>query len=111
MLTDPRDAALFESAYQRFNFGASPAQLVIYLRATPELALQRVRARYEDDIHRHFERAMELERLQGVDRQYEQYRDRLGETLHTIDLIDVLDPADSQEESKQRVLEGALELL
>jgi deoxyadenosine/deoxycytidine kinase len=110
-LSDREDLALFEQAYHRLNSGSPPAEVVIYLRASPELALDRVRARYETDSHRHFEKTMELERLQKMERQYEDNRDRLGTTVRSIDLDSLLVGSDSEEQSKLRVLDSVLELL
>lgn len=39
------DLRLFEAIYGRLNDGSGPADLVVYLRGSPELALQRVRRR------------------------------------------------------------------
>jgi deoxyguanosine kinase len=110
-LSNAEDLALFERAYERLSLGSPAADVVIYLQGTPELALQRVRIRYEADAHRHFEKSMELERLRRIEHQYELHLDQLGETVHTVDLDALLVPSEDPEQSKQRVLEHVIALL
>lgn len=111
MLTDRADLELFEAAYERLNKGSPRAQIVIFLRASPELSLERVRARYERDEHRRFEQSMELERLRRIECQYEAHHQELGRTVLDLDLQALLRPGEDEERSKGRVAEAALELL
>jgi deoxyadenosine/deoxycytidine kinase len=110
-LSDPADLGLFESVYARLNQGSRPADIVVYLRATPELALTRVRNRYELDAHRRFEEAMETERLRAIERQYEAHRDQLGGVVLDLDLANVLHADEPEAESKERVAEQTLALI
>jgi len=110
-LTEPVDLELFERAYERLNEGSGQADLVIYLRASPELSLQRVRKRYEHDRHRQFEKSMELERLSRIDRQYEKHHDQLGSTVLDLDLSTLLDCEEPERRSKRRVADAALAIL
>jgi deoxyguanosine kinase len=111
MLTDRADLELFEAAYERLNEGSPYADIVIFLRATPELSLARVRARYERDEHRRFEQSMELKRLRRIERQYQSHHDDLGRTVLDLDLDALLRPGEDEERSKRRVADAALELL
>ncbi len=110
-LSEPADLSLFESAYERLNRGSRPADVVIYLRATPELALARVRRRYEQDTHRRFEEAMELDRLERIETQYEAHRHELGARVLVLDLAEILEPHESEQASKRRVAGEALRLI
>jgi|SRR5271166_2367193 len=110
-LTAPDDLQLFERAYARLHDGSPTADVVIYLRATPQLALERVRQRYERDEHRRFEQTLELERLRRIERQYEAHRRQLGENVLLVELANVLQPGEPEEQSKQRVARAALHLL
>ena len=111
MLADAADLELFEAAYERLNNGSAQAQFVIFLRASAELSLARVRERFERDEHRRFEQSMELERLRRIEHQYEVHHDQLGRTVLDLDLHAVLRPGETEERSKRRVAEAALELL
>jgi deoxyguanosine kinase len=111
MLSVPEDLDLFERAYWRLRDGSGPADVVIYLRATPALALERVRARFEEDEHRRVEMTMELERLRRIERQYESHREMLGERVLVLELEDILREGEEPERSKKRVAAAALELL
>jgi deoxyguanosine kinase len=110
-LTDAADLMLFEAAYERLNDSSPQAQLVIFLRASPELALTRVRERFERDERRRFEQPMELERLRRIEHQYELHHDELGRTVLDLDLDAVLRPSDEDEGSKRRVAQAAFELV
>jgi deoxyguanosine kinase len=110
-LTEPADLELFETAYERLNQGSAEAHVVILLRASPELSLARVRARYERDEHRRFEQSMELNRLQRIERQYEAHHDQLGSIVLDLDLQALLEPGEGEHRSKQRVADAALSLL
>jgi len=110
-LTDAADLSLFEAAYQRLNAGARQAEIAIFLHASPELSLARVRERYERDEHRRFEQSMELERLRRIERQYEAHHDQLGRRVLDLNLQEVLRPGGDEESSKRRVTDAALELL
>jgi deoxyadenosine/deoxycytidine kinase len=111
MLTDRADLELFEAAYERLNEGSPHADIVIFLRATPELSLARVRARYERDEHRRFEQSMELKRLRRIERHYQSHHDELGRTVLDLDLDALLRPGEDEERSKRRVAHAALERL
>ena len=110
-LRESADLKLFESAYDRLNDGSTAADIAVYLDATPELALERVRLRYESDPHRRFEGAMEAGRLRAIERQYQVHHDQLGALVLDLDLGDVLDDADTDEASKRRVADSVLALL
>lgn len=110
-LTEPADLELFEAAYGRLNEASAQAQVAIFLRASPELSLARVRERFERDEHRRFEQSMELERLRRIEHQYEVHHDQLGRTVLDLDLQAVLRPGEDEERSKRRVAEATLELL
>jgi len=111
MLTVREDLDVFEATYSRLHDGSPDADIVIYLRARPELALERVRKRYEHDSHRLFEKSMELERLTRIEHRYEEHHDQLGNTVLDLDLSDLLDSEESEQLSKQRVADAALAIL
>jgi deoxyadenosine/deoxycytidine kinase len=110
-LTERADLALFETAYERLNRGAWLADIVVYLRATPELAHARVRGRYEQDPHRRFEEAMEIKRLLAIERQYAAHHDQLGRVVLDLDVQKLLHAGEEEEDSKRRVARAALELV
>jgi deoxyguanosine kinase len=105
------DLRLFEAIYERLNDGSGPADLVVYLRGSPALALQRVRRRYEHDEHRRFEEAMEFDRLERIEAQYDAHRDQLGARVLVLDLAEILEPRESEQASKRRVARAALRLI
>lgn len=105
------DLQIFEELYRRLHGSYVPPDLVIYLRATPELALARVRTRYEREEHRHFEKEMQFERLRRIETQYEAHLDQLGDAVLTLDLAHVLKPGEPEQVSKDRVAQAALALL
>jgi thymidylate kinase len=111
MLTVKADLALFDAVYARLHDGGNDPDVVIYLKATPELALDRVRTRYERDSHREFEKGMELDRLRRIEGKYDAHRDQLGRRVLVLDLAEILLSSDSEAESKQRVADAAVELL
>jgi deoxyadenosine/deoxycytidine kinase len=110
-LTVGADLDLFEQVYARLHEVPRQADVVIFLRATPEVALERVRARYEEDEHRHFEKTMELKRLRSIERQYEAHHDQLGRVVLDLDLAAVLRSGEPERASKKRVADAAFELL
>jgi deoxyguanosine kinase len=110
-LTAKGDVHLFERAYARLHEGSLKADVVIYLHATPELALQRVRRRYEDDEHRRFEQTLELDRLRRIEHQYETHRDMLGAQVLVMELGEILREGEDPEPSERRVAAAALALL
>ncbi len=110
-LTALEDLELFERAYARLHEDSPVADIVIYLRATPQLALERVTKRYEEDPRRRFEQTLELERLRRIERQYDAHRRQLGENVLLLELAQVLRPGEPEEQSKQRVAQAALRLL
>ena len=110
-LTDPDDLALFEGAYERLNRDSRPADVVLYLDATAELALSRVRQRYEKDPNRRFEEAMESERLRAIERGYEVHHAELGARVVDLDLAAILKPGEPEAASKDRVAQHALALI
>jgi deoxyadenosine/deoxycytidine kinase len=110
-LTDPADMDVFARAYDRLHEGTAAADIVIYLEATPELALARVRRRYEQDEHRRFEQTLELERLTRIERQYELHRQQLGKRVLKLDLQRVLRPGEGEEQSKRTVAGAAAALI
>jgi deoxyguanosine kinase len=111
-LTDPADMDLFARAYVRLHDGTVPADIVIYLDATPELALARVRHRYEQDYHRRFEQTLELERLRRIEHQYQQHRRGSGgDGWLTLDLQEVLRPGEDEQQSKRTVARAAAALI
>lgn len=110
-LAEAADLTLFELAYERLNVGSAQGHVVIFLRASPELALSRVRARYEREEHRRFEESMELDRLKRIESQYEDHHDQLGSVVLDLDLERVLRAGEDEEHSKERVANAALELL
>jgi deoxyadenosine/deoxycytidine kinase len=110
-LTAEEDLNLFELVYGRLHEGSAMADVVVYLRATPELALQRVRRRFERDEHRSFEQTLELDRLRRIEHQYDAHRALLGANVLVLDLIDVLRPDEQDEQSKRRVARAALDLI
>jgi deoxyguanosine kinase len=105
------DLRLFEATYERLNNDSGSADVVIYLRGSPSLALKRVRRRYERDEHRRFEEAMELDRLERIEAQYHAHREQLGARVLMLDLEQVLEPGESEHVSKQRVARAALDLI
>jgi deoxyadenosine/deoxycytidine kinase len=111
MLTVPDDLDVFEAAYSRLHQGSVDADIVIYMRASPELALERVRERYEQDSHRLFEKSMELERLRRIEAEYEAHHDELGQRVLDLELDVLLRAVEVEQTSKERVTEAALELL
>jgi deoxyadenosine/deoxycytidine kinase len=111
MLTDPADKALFDHAYDRLYDGYGPADLVVYLRATPELCLERVKRRYERDERREFEKSMDIERLRQIEHHYELGLPSLGEDVLVLDLNDLLEDRDSDQSSKERVTDAVIERL
>lgn len=110
-LGEAADLELFEAAYERLNEGSAQAQFVIFLQASAELSLARVRERFERDERRRFEQSMELERLRRIEHQYEVHHSQLGRTVLDLDLHALLRPGEAEERSKHRVAEAALELL
>jgi deoxyadenosine/deoxycytidine kinase len=106
-----QDLDLFEAAHSRLNAGAGPPDLVIYLRATPEFALERVRGRYERDEQRLFEQSMELGRLRRIERQYETHRKVLGTRVLPLELAEVIEPGEPEQASKDRVARAAGDLI
>jgi deoxyguanosine kinase len=111
MLTVQDDLDVFVAVYSRLHQTSVDADIVIYLRASPELALQRVRERYERDSHRLFEQSMELERLRRIEARYEAQHDDLGRRVLDLELAELLQPGDDAQNSKDRVTNAALELL
>ncbi|HEY4809656.1 MAG TPA: deoxynucleoside kinase [Solirubrobacteraceae bacterium] len=111
MLTVAEDLDVFKRAYSRLHQGSADADVVIYLRASPELALERVRGRYKLDSHRLFETSMELERLRRIEAQYEAQHDDLGRRVLDLELAELLQPDEDAQNSKDRVADAALELL
>jgi deoxyadenosine/deoxycytidine kinase len=111
MLADPGDKALFDHAYQRLYEGYRPADVVVYLRARPELCIERVRGRYEEDERREFEKSMDVERLTRMEYFYECGLKTLGDEVLVLDLDEVLVPSDSERASKDRVVNSVIELL
>jgi deoxyguanosine kinase len=111
MLTVPDDLNVFEAAYSRLHQASVDADIVIYMRASPELALERVRERYEQDSHRLFEKSMEQERLRRIEAEYETHHDELGQRVLDLELDALLRPGEVEQTSKERVTEAALELL
>ncbi|MFI4977486.1 MAG: deoxynucleoside kinase [Solirubrobacterales bacterium] len=111
MLSDPPDKALFDHAYQRLYEGYRPADVVVYLRARPDLCIERVRKRYEEDEHREFEKDMGVERLARMEHFYEHGLPTLGDDVLVLDLDEVLEPTDSESASKDRVVSAVVELL
>ena len=111
MLTVQDDLDVFEAVYSRLHHASVDADIVIYMRASPELALDRVRERYEHDSHRLFEKSMELERLTRIGHRYEEHHDELGSTVLDLDLSAILDSEESEQLSKQRVADAALAIL
>ena len=78
----------FLNAY-RFVYQDHPLpDLAIYLRADPELCLERVRKRLERDPGRDFELGMTLERLTRMRDRYESAVGRLGNTSLVYDVAE-----------------------
>jgi deoxyadenosine/deoxycytidine kinase len=111
MLSDPPDKALFDHAYQRLYEGYRPADVVVYLRARPDLCIERVHGRYEEDERREFEKSMGVEHLAHIEHFYERGLKTLGDEVLVLDLDDVLEPTDSESRSKDRVVSAVIELL
>jgi deoxyadenosine/deoxycytidine kinase len=123
MLSERADRLLFDHAYRRLYRGYGPPDVVVYLRARPTLCMERVRKRYAEDQLREFEKSMGKERLDDLARLFEREvkreptrtreRDprRLGKEVLTLDLDGVLEPADSEEASKNRVVAAVRHLL
>lgn len=111
MLTEPPERELFDRAYAHLYDGVGLADLVIYLRARPSLCMERIQKRYEEDRTRTFERDMDIARLQAMERLYETGLSTLGGEVLSVDLEEVIDGADSDEVSKERVVDAVLELI
>jgi deoxyguanosine kinase len=68
----------FRQSYNLLYEDHPPPDLVVYLRAEPELCLDRIRKRYERDPRRLFEQGLTLERLRRMFDRYEAGMHRLG---------------------------------
>jgi deoxyguanosine kinase len=111
MLSDPSDRTLFDHAYQRLYGGYKQPDIVVYLRGTSDLCIDRVRQRYEKEPRREFEESMGIQHLTRIEHFYEQGLAKLGDEVIVLDLDDVLEPTDSESASKDRVVDAVLELL
>ncbi len=76
----------FRQSYNVLYHVHPPPDLVIYLRAEPELCLGRIRKRYERDPGRLFEQGLTLERLHRMHHRYEAGADRLGARVVAYDV-------------------------
>lgn len=85
MLAGP-ELDFFRQSYHVLYHGHLPPDLVVYLRAVPELCLARIRERYERDPHRRFEQGLTLERLRRMHERYEAGADRLGARVVAYDV-------------------------
>jgi deoxyguanosine kinase len=88
------DLDLFKRVYRHLYDGKSLPQKVIFLDASPELCMERVRRRLSRDENRVFEEGLELERLQ---RMYDIYWRRvkdLGERVLCLPISDDLTEGD-----------------
>ena len=81
-----RELAFFKQAYELIYEGYEPPDLVIYLRAEPEVCLARIKRRYKHDLRRQFEQGLTLERLQRMHERYEAAINRLGRQVFTYDV-------------------------
>jgi deoxyadenosine/deoxycytidine kinase len=111
MLSPSVDLELFMAAYERLYADLPPAEIAIYLKATPELCLERARLRWEHDPRREFEQGMTHERLQRMKRLYETRLHELGDEVLVLELEDVLANPMSDEASMNRVADAIVELL
>lgn len=95
-----RDLELFVDLYNHLYFGLPMPEVVVYLDATPELCLKRVRRRLETDPARAFEAGMDGERLRLIKRVYESHMADLGDRVLRLDVgegdteADVVDALD-----------------
>jgi thymidylate kinase len=111
MLVESADRSLFMSAYSRLYAGHRAADVVIYLKATPELCLERARKRWERDPSRDFERGMTVERLARLKSLYERRVAELGDEVLVLDLDEVIDEDLDDSQSMGRVADAIVELL
>lgn len=87
MLTN-REREFFMTTYEFIYRGHRIPDLVVYLRAEPELCLERVRSRLNQNRTRSFELGMTLDRLSRMRDRYEATVDRLGDMTLIYDVVD-----------------------
>lgn len=95
--------ALYEDLYRQLRPKLTPPDLVVYLRAEPELLLGRIAKRA-----RAFEAGIEAEYLARLNAAYEDYFSRYAGPLHVVEAADydfVTRPAD-----RERLLRDILQL-
>jgi deoxyguanosine kinase len=83
--------ALFDTVYHHVYRDHPPPDVVVYLRAEPELCLERVQQRMLSDPSRAFERGITIERLQRMYDRYEVGYRHLGQRVVAFDVDPGLD--------------------
>lgn len=102
MLSGP-DLSFFRDAYRFIYQGHPPPDLVVFLRAEPELCLERVRSRLKRDEGRGFEGSLTLERLERMRVRYDTAITRLADGSVVYDV-----ERDRDEDQVARDLAGLL---
>lgn len=111
MLTVPADHDVFTRVYERLYTDVPPADLVIYLRASPELCLDRARWRWMKDARRLYEEGLTIERLQRMARLYDSRLGRLGDEVRVLNVDDLATPDLPVSASIARVTDAAADLI
>ena len=85
------DLELFRDVYSRTYAAYSLPEIAVYLRAAPELCLERVAQRMRQDAGRAFEAGLTLDRLRRMQERYDQALSRLGQQTVVVDISPDLD--------------------
>jgi deoxyadenosine/deoxycytidine kinase len=88
------DLKLFRGVYTHVYAAHPLPDVGVYLQASPELCLQRVRDRMRTDPSRAFEAGMTLDRLQRMQERYELGVDRLAQSMLVVGIEAELGPED-----------------
>jgi deoxyguanosine kinase len=83
-----RDLRVFEATYAHLYEHHPLPDVVVYLRAAPELCLHRARERMRKDKRRAFEAGLTLERLERMRLHYEADVSALGNSVLVYDVLD-----------------------
>ena len=85
------DLGLFRDVYSRIYAAYPLPEIAVYLRAAPELCLERVAERMRQDPRRAFEAGLTLDRLRRMQERYDQALSRLGQQTVVVDVNPELD--------------------
>jgi deoxyadenosine/deoxycytidine kinase len=92
------DLEFFRDAYRFVYDGHPRPDVVVYLRASPDLCLKRVRQRIEDQPQRAFEAGMTMERLARMRRRYEAALDALADDCLVFEVEEGPSPRETADE-------------